>query len=584
MSSANAATGEAAGAADNKPGFVQQLRANPILPLIVGVALAVTVLAALLLWTGGPSYGVLYTGLSDSDGGEIIAQLDQMQVPYAFAANGSTIKVPMGVIDQTRLTLAGQGLPQGGGVGFELMDNQAFGISQFAEHVNYKRALQGELARSIETIGAVASARVHLAIPESSVFVRERELPSASVILDLYSGRILSDGQVSAIVHLVASSVTNLPVDAITVVDQNGRLLSAQGGPGNGIDGSQLEYVAQIENGYRESIEAILGPVVGRDNIRAQVVADIDFSVGERTEETYRPNQNPADAAIRSQQFNVGTQSGGRAIGGIPGALSNQPAPDVPSPINNPENPDDGDEAEMDAGALNMAGSGGFAPGPSGTADGPGSRSSTINYEVDRVIRHVRMGTGRVERVSAAVVINYPMQSSEDDSGEMQPVPLSDERMQQIESLVKEAIGFSAARGDSLEVVNVPFNEAPGPLVADAPPWWQDPQIIALAITGVQYLLIAIVAWLLWRKLVKPLLGQLPQLGAPQVATAGGPALPAGDYDDEGEGEPVPNAQTIQRRRRKKQHDELLKTTQDLARNDPKLVAMIIKSWMNSNA
>jgi flagellar M-ring protein FliF len=560
-------------ATEPRPGLLEQLRANPRLPLIVGVAVAVTLLAAVAFWSVGPSYGVLFSNLSDRDGGEIIAELEQMQVPYKFAANGQTIMVPTDLIDRTRLQLAGEGLPNGGGVGFELMDNQSFGISQFAEHVNYKRALEGELARSIESMAAVASARVHLAIPESSVFVREREKPSASIVLDLYRGRALGDGQVTAIVNLVASSVTNLPTEGVTVVDGAGQLLSGSNDQNKATDGNQLEYVTRVEDSYRDRIESILAPVVGRDNIRARVVADVDFSTGEQTEEIYTPNGDQESAAIRSEQRSSTRNNGGARIGGVPGALSNQPSPDIASPINGAE----GDTDEQNA-PLNMNGRTGLAYGGD-DPKGSSVSSSTVNYEVNRTIRHTREQSGRLQRLSAAVVVNYPMQAGED--GEMQPTALSDERMAQIKSLVREAMGFSAARGDSLEVINMPFSDKPETIVEPSTPWWQDRQLLAMAQSALKYLLLAIAAWFIWRRMVKPLVDQIPR---PPVRLADAKAgnlpddLPADGEDDELQ------ASLAVSRSRRRQQDALLNNTREVAKNDPRMVAAIVKSWMHANA
>lgn len=549
-------------AAEPKPGVLEQLRANPRLPLIVGVAIAVTLLVAMTLWTMGPTYGVLFSNLSDRDGGEIIAELEQMQVPYQFAAGGRTIMVPTDMIDRTRLQLAGEGLPNGGGVGFELMDNQSFGISQFAEHVNYKRALEGELARSIESMDAVAKARVHLAIPESSVFVREREKPSASIVLDLYRGRALGDGQVTAIVNLVASSVTNLPTEGVTVVDGSGKLLSNNAATaGEATDGSQLEYVDRIEHSYRDRIESILAPIVGRDNIRARVVADVDFSSNEQTQELYTPNGDPAQAAIRSEQRSSTRSNGGPAMGGVPGALSNQPSPEIASPIN--EN-NTTTTARKDDGAK-----------------GATVSNATINYEVNRTIRHTREQSGQLQRLSAAVVVNYPMQANAE--GEMQSMPLAEEQMAQIKSLVREAMGFSAARGDSLEVINMPFTAQPDTVTEPGVPWWQDRQLLAMAESAIKYLLLAIVAWIVWRRLVKPLLDQVPRPPV-RLADAKAEAGEMTEDTDDADGNEDLRAAIEAGRGKRRQQDALLTTTREAAKNDPKLVAAIIKSWMHSNA
>ena len=553
----------AVAAAEAKPGVLEQLRANPRLPLIVGVAIAVTLLVAMAMWSMGPSYGVLFSNLNDRDGGEIIAKLEQMQVPYEFAGNGNTIMVPTDMIDRTRLTLAGEGLPNGGGVGFELMDNQSFGISQFAEHVNYKRALEGELARSIESMDAVAKARVHLAIPESSVFVREREKPSASIVLDLYRGRALGEGQVTAIVNLVASSATNLPTESVTVVDGSGKLLSDNAATaGNATDGSQLEYVDRIERSYRDRIESILAPIVGRDNIRARVVADVDFSSNEQTEELYAPNGDPTQAAIRSEQRSATRSNGGPGTGGVPGALSNQPSPEIDSPINNKN-------------TTTTANNNNNAEGAKGST----VSNATINYEVNRTIRHTREQSGQVQRLSAAVVVNYPMQANAE--GEMQPMPLAEEQMNQIKSLVREAMGFSVARGDSLEVINMPFTDQPENVVEPGVPWWQDRQLIAMVESAVKYLLLAIAAWIVWRRLVKPLLDQVPRAPV-RLADAKAEAGAVAEESDEGNEDL--RAAIEAGRGKRRQQDALLTTTREAAKNDPKLVAAIIKSWMHSNA
>jgi len=589
-------------AGDNKSGPLEYLRSNPWLPLVLGVAIAITVLAGVFMWSTGPDYAVLYSGLSDRDGGEIIAELDQMQVPYRFAANGTTILVPHDAVDPTRLSLAGEGLPKGAGVGYELMDNQSFGISQFAEHVNYNRALEGELAHSIETINEVASARVHLAIPESSVFVRERQQPTASVVLDLYDGRSLSEGQVRAIAHLVSSSVTQLPVDAVTVVDAAGHLLSQSGQPdGGGANATQLDYVAQIEQAYRKRIRDILAPVVGGDNVRAQVVADVDFSVGERTQETYGPNQDRNKAAVRSEQRSMNLANGGAGIKGIPGALSNRPSPDEPSPINTPQNNNgnnDGNAANNGNnpanGPLQTTGAAGLTPG--GSPDGSSNTASTINYEIDRTIQHTKLETGRLRHLSAAVVINEAAlgvraqstgaieASSETDGAAPAPdnAAAVAERMQQIRDLVRGAIGYSSERGDSLEVLNTLFVSEPEAATPPPPPWWQDRALIDMATTLLKYLVLAIVAWLLWRKLVKPLIERTPGLApvpTTPTAGAGGASLdpaqantPSSEQDSE----------ALLRQQRRQQYTALLDNTQELARSDPRMVAMIVKGWMSN--
>ncbi len=291
-------------------------RLSPRTLAMIAAAALIAVVAAATLWSRAPDYRVLYSNVADSDGGAIIAALQQMNVPYRFADGGSAIMVPEANVHEARLKLAAQGLPKGGLAGFELMENQKFGTSQFAEQVNYQRALEGELARTIQAMQEVQSARVHLALSKPSVFVREQAKPSASVLLKLYPGRMLDRSQVQAIGHLVSSSVPNLPLANVTVVDQSGRLLSSSfQDNASGLDPTQLNYVRDIEQGYIKRIEAILGPVVGEDNVRAQVTADVDLDNTEQMAETYRPNQDPANGVVRSTHTSESTQNKAGAQG-----------------------------------------------------------------------------------------------------------------------------------------------------------------------------------------------------------------------------------------------------------------------------
>src|SRR5579863_1386920 len=249
---------------------LSQMRGNPRAPLIIAVAVLAAVIAALVLWSRAPDYKVLYSNLSDRDGGAIITALQQANIPYKFADAGGAILVPSDQVHEMRLRLAAQGLPKGGSVGFELMDNQKFGISQFAEQVNYQRALEGELEKTIESISTVREARVHLAIPKPSVFVRDREAPSASVLVNLYPGRALDEGQVIAVTHMVASAVPDMPVKNVTIVDQDGNLLT-QSSSSAGLDPTQLKYQRQIEHDTQQRIDAILAPLFGAGNAHSTV-------------------------------------------------------------------------------------------------------------------------------------------------------------------------------------------------------------------------------------------------------------------------------------------------------------------------
>jgi len=254
------------------------LGGNSVVPLLIVTAAFIAIAVAAILWASGPTYQVLYSNLSEADGGAVINELDRRTIPYRFSEGGQAILVPSDKVHSLRLQLAEQGLPKGGTVGFELMDNQAFGVSQFTEQLNFQRGLEGELARSMESLGPVAKARIHLAMAKPSVFVKQRVPAKASVVLNLHPGRTLSEAQVNAIVHMVASSVPDLAAENVSVVDQRGELLSRPGGPMAGLDGSQLKYTREVENSYEERIANILTPVLGNENFRVQVTAQVDFS------------------------------------------------------------------------------------------------------------------------------------------------------------------------------------------------------------------------------------------------------------------------------------------------------------------
>ena len=552
----------AAATLPNGAALVEKLKANPRLPLMLGGAALVAAIAVGVMWSRQPDYKVLYTNLSERDGGAVIQSLQQMNVPYKFAEGGGAVMVPAEKVHETRLRLASQGLPKSGTTGMELMDNQKFGISQFAEQVNYQRGLEGELARSIESIGAVQSARVHLAIPKPTLFVRERQKPTASVVLQLYPGRAIDEGQVAAITHLVSSSVPELTPKSISIVDQHGNLLS--GTSDRSMDATQLKYVQQVEQNYVKRVESILTPILGKDNVHAQVTADVDFSSVEHTDESFKPNQDPTKAAIRSQQTSESNQQGASPVGGVPGALSNQPPAAAVAPVTTPQpprTPGQPNPAQANQPAQNTQ-----------TAEktGPSSsrRDATTNYELDRTVRHVQQAPGGVKRLSVAVVVNY--RTKADAKGKPVTEALSAKELAQIENLTKEAMGFSAERGDSLNVVNSPFTaeNAKEP----EPPLWKQPQMIDLAKTGVGYLLLAILAMFLWFKVARPVLRKYtaPPLPAPSETTDATEAVLL----------PPEETQNPEVLRLAAKYESDLALVRDAAQRDPRLVASVIKNWM----
>ncbi|KVA18707.1 flagellar basal-body MS-ring/collar protein FliF [Burkholderia ubonensis] len=544
------------GFAERIPG-IARMRGNPKLPFIIAAAFAVAVIVALVLWTRAPDYRVLYSNLSDRDGGAIIAALQQANVPYKFADAGGAILVPANQVHETRLKLAALGLPKGGSVGFELMDNQKFGISQFAEQINYQRALEGELQRTIESINAVKTARVHLAIPKPSVFVRDKEPPSASVFVDLYPGRVLDEGQVLAITRMVSSGVPDMPAKNVTIVDQDGNLLT-QPASATGLDASQLKYVQQVERNTQKRIDAILAPLFGAGNARSQVSADLDFSKQEQTSESYGPNGTPQQTAIRSQQTSTATELAQGGASGVPGALSNTPPQPASAPI--------------------VAGNGQNGPQATPVSD---RKDSTTNYELDKTIRHVEQPMGSVKRLSVAVVVNY--QPVADSKGHVTMQPLPPAKLAQVEQLVKDAMGYDAKRGDSVNVVNSTFTAAGDPY-ADLP-WYRQPDIIDMAKEAAKWLGIAAVAAALYFAVVRPAMRRA--FPPPEQAA---PALPAPEDAVALDGLPAPekaaanedaDALLLGFENEKHRYERNLDYARTIARQDPKIVATVVKSWVN---
>jgi flagellar M-ring protein FliF len=544
--------------ADQKPKFWQTTIGKRV---VIGGAIAgvVAIVAALWLWTSAPEYKVLFSNYTDKDGGAITASLDQMGVKYKFSDSGSAILVPADRIHDLRLKLASQGLPRAGNVGFELLENQKLGTSQFVEQVNYQRSLEGELANSIQSLAAVASARVHLALPKPSVFVREQQKPTASVLLNLQPGRTLDQAQVSAIVHLVASSIPELPPSNVTVVDQNGTLLSDNTNKnGKQLDPNQLKYVEALQQNIVKQVESIIAPLVGPNNVRAEATADVDFAQTDTAAELYKPNSPPEPQAIRSQQTSEQTGPGSTNPSGIPGALSNQPPGVATAPID------------------------GSAPAQAQTTTtGPSRKDSTTNYEVDKTVRFEQKPMGGIKRLTVGVVVNY-RRSIDPKTGKVVIKPLSAAEVAQINELVKQAMGYSQARGDTLNVTNAPFDGVDKP-DEQAPEWWKDPANLPLLKDIARYVFIALVLAFLWFRFVRPLLK--PAIKKFDEAVA----LPPEPEPEVPEPEPEPDYEAEARMQREAEeiqkvqvYKSNLEMAKDMAKNDPRIVANVIKEWLGT--
>jgi flagellar M-ring protein FliF len=533
-------------------GFGSRLAALPAkskFTLGLGLAALVGVVMAMTMWSSQGDYKVLYANLSDKDGGAIIAQLSQMNVPYRHADGGAAILVPAAKVHDARLKLASLGLPKGSVVGFELMDSSRFGQTQFQERLTFQRGLEGELTRSITSMAAVQNARVHLALPNQNGFFREQQKPSASVLLSLHPGRTLDRAQVAGIVHLVSSSVPEMNPKAVSVLDQSGALLSspAEGNAGAGLDAQQLQYVNQIESGYSKRIFELLEPVVGRENLRATVTADVDFAQSEATSEEFKPNQgNGASVALRSQQTTESSGGSAAAPSGVPGAASNQPPVPATAPITGAAQP------------LQAAQGGGTSSSS--------RRDAVTNYEVDKTVRVTRNATGTVKRLNAAVVVNN--RSVTDAKGKTTQVPLSGDEMDKLTALVQESIGFNKERGDSVKVINAPFKIEPVTKVDT--PWWKQPEVIDMLRAAAVPAGLALVALLVFFGAVRP---ALKAALAPAAAPAPGSNLNAVVSDHEALPTPA-------RLEAPKMSEQLI-GARVLAKENPAAVASIVRGWVS---
>lgn len=432
--------------------------------IMLGLAFSVAIGIAVVLWSQEPSYSRLYSEISEKDVTEILDVLNTQGIKYKVEKGSGAIIIPSEQIDEVKLKLAGMGLPRSNSVGYELLSkDQGFGASKNLEMIRFQRALEGEIAQTITSIQSVKSARVLLAIPQQSVFVRERKKPSASVIVNLYQGRSLDKGQIESIIHLVASSVPQLDADQVTVVDQKGQLLNSRDGSSvSNLTTKQFEYKKNMEEHLMERIENILSPLVG-DGMRVQLSADLDFTETDKTQELFDPKSTVLRSEQTSEELNKLP-----ATQGVPGALSNQP----PAAGSAPE------KAAADAtGATPNA-----TPNPAATpnsaatdttAPGSSSKNATRNFEVDKTITHTRSATGLLRRLSVAVVVDDQRTAQAD--GKVTNQPYKPEDITRFTDLVKQAVGFDSARGDQVTVTNVAFKAPEAPEALPAVPLWEQP-------------------------------------------------------------------------------------------------------------
>jgi flagellar M-ring protein FliF len=540
--------------------FAGRLQAMPLrskVSALIGFAALAAIVFAMTAWNAHGDYKVLYANLSDKDGGAVIAQLSQMNVPYRMSEGGAAILVPAAQVHDLRLKMATAGLPKGAVSGFELMDSARFGQTQFQERLTFQRGLEGELTRSISSLAAVQAARVHLALPNQNGFFREQQKPSASVLLTLHPGRALDRAQVAGIVHLVSSSVPEMSPKAVSVLDQSGALLTggSDAGPaGGGLDAQQLAYVSQIEAGYTKRILDLVEPIVGHDNVRASVTAELDFSQTEATSEEFKPNQGAdASISIRSQQTSeLGGGAGATLASGVPGAASNQPPIAATAPLTGASQPLQG------APTSAVAGSG-------------GRREAVTNYEIDKTVRVTKSATGNVKRLNAALVVNN--RSVTDGKGKTTQVPLAADELEKITALVRESIGFNQDRGDSVKVVNAPFKIEPS-ATSDEPPFWKSRELIDIVRAAALPVGLAIVAMLVFFGLVRPAFKTALVVRPAQLPRAG---MRIDAVVDDEQSYPTPAIAAPPTTLRQ------IEGAKALAKDNPAAVAGIVRGWVGGS-
>jgi flagellar M-ring protein FliF len=550
---------------DTRLASFRNLAQTPVakqLMLMAGIAAAVAIGVAIVMWSRSPDYGLLYAGLEQKDAAAVTQALQTANTPYKLGTDGGSVFVPAADVAGIRLKLAGQGLPQGTAASaVSTQGDSPFGMSDMAERSRYQQLLENDLGSTIAGLQSVKGARVHLALPKPSAFIRDNHPASASVVVALYPGRQLDAGQVSAIVHLVSSSVPGLDAREVSVIDQQGQLLTANDPDSPGAIGdARMRLSNQIEGTYAARVEGLLTPLVGAGKVRAQVFANLDFSNTEKASETFN-HENPA---LRSEQTSSDTRHDGAASGGIPGALSNQPPNAAPQPT----------AAKPDAGGKKTAVASTQSSDPSQS-----TTSATRNYELDRTVSHVVEPAGNVSRLTVAVVVDNKQIAGKD--GKMASVPFTADEIERMTTLTKNAVGFDAKRGDSVSVINEPFHISAEDINVDVP-FWQQPGVMDMIKQGVGVLAALLVAFFvlrpMMRTVMRPPMSMQPALSGP-IPTV---SVIIDDDDDAA-------TQQLENRNGGKGVPALLAYEQKIglakrmATDNPKQVAQVVRSWVSED-
>ena len=550
---------------DSRLASFKNLAATPVarqLTLMAGIAAAVAIGVAVVMWSRTPDYGMLYAGLEQRDAAAVTQALQAANEPYKLGTDGASVFVPAADVAAMRLKLASQGLPQGATQGGAMAQSDSpFGMSDMAERSRYQQLLENDLGQTIAGLQSVKGARVHLALPKPSAFIRDNHPASASVVVALYPGRSLDAGQVSAVVHLVSSSVPGLDARNVSVIDQAGQLLTnADPDSPAALGDTRMRLSNQIEGTYASRVEELLTPLVGAGKVRAQVFANLDFSNTEKASEVFN-HDNPA---LRSEQTSSDTRHDAAAAGGVPGALSNQPPNTVAQAT----------AAKPDAGKK--PGGPQAAATAQATEPSQSTSSATRNYELDRTVSHVVDPAGKVSRLTVAVVVDNKTVVGKD--GKPGSVAFTPEEIERMTTLTKNAVGFDAARGDSVSVINEAFHATPVDDVGIDIPFWQKPGVLDLIKQALGVLAALAVAFFVIRPMMRT--AMRPGTGGMQPALAGPvPTVSVMVDDDErdshqldtprGKGAPALLA-----------YEQKIGLAKRMANDNPKQVAQVVKSWV----
>jgi flagellar M-ring protein FliF len=542
---------------------------RPLL-LLLGIAGAVAAGVAVMLWWQGPNWSVLYGNLEPSDASQVVQALQTAGIKYKLSDATGAVMVSAGEVREARLKLAAQGLPESGNNGLEMINKDSgIGVSQFMENARYQYALENELARTIATIKSVVAARVHLAIAQQSAFIRERRPGSASVLLQLRPGGRLEAEQVQAIVHLVASSIPDLNAEQVTVVDQQGRLLTSSVSPQAAIQSERFAAAQRVEESYAQRVEGLLAPLFGAGRVQAQVTVDLDAMENEESHEQYKPDS----AVVRSEQTAEQTSpAGGAASGGVPGALTNQPPAGgtvaaVAAPQSGNANAPAGTTTPASAAAPGAAGAAGAAAAVAAVPESV-SKQATRNFEIDRTLSYKREPGGRIKRLTVAVLVDNPSKMAAD--GKTVAAPLSATQIDDITKLVKNAVGFDESRGDSVSVVNEAFHSEQTDMKPEVVPIWQRPMVQDIARLALGALVLLAIALGILRPMIRSLTTATltpVMVGAGQATAGAGGELPSGGGAGEGQAAPLAYEQQIVQ-------------AKNLVAQDPKRVAQVVKTWV----